>query len=256
MRLRTKTLIPILTICSLSLALPIKSQANNLFNTSSSNSYKSELPKQNTTYSENDFSVWGLIFAKYGVIPKKLTLTFVGEFRGYNNVSTFDMAHGFLGADYHICKYFTIGAGYHIFGNKIPSSSDYFFMHGPELSAMGLYSVAGFSFILLERFNPFWLYINPDKPTLDMQIRNLAMIKYHIPNTIISPLIGVEPFVQLNNTHKWEVGDLAEIRYMLGADFKFNKHNSLCVKGILVNKGAVKPTLYRYTICLDYILSF
>lgn len=204
----------------------------------------------------HDLSAWGLINARYGVIPKKLTLSLIGEFRSYTNLTTFDMAHSILGIDYHVCKYFTIGASYHVFGLRNATTDNFFLMHGPEVSAMGTYTHGNFNFMLLERVDFFFIPDGNGGCQQDFQIRNLAQVKYHIPGTIASPLIGIEPFVQLKDTQKWKAGSLIEVRYMIGSDFRLDKHNTISLKGMLVNKGMIRPDLFRYVVEIDYIITF
>ncbi len=205
--------------------------------------------------SETDFSVWGLVFAKISLVPQKLNLNIVEEFRYYNDVTTFDLHHTSLGLNSNVHRNLNIGMNYHIFQLR-RSSGEYYMMHGPELQVLGHHSFNGFTISLLERLGYYYAQIegNPTASLEHFELRNLLTLKYKIGNTRFTPFVAVEPFVKLNGD---DFGKWTEVRYLAGTEIKLNAHNVISIRAALVNKNAFKDIyINRFVLGIDYIVSF
>ncbi|MBN1950574.1 MAG: DUF2490 domain-containing protein [Bacteroidales bacterium] len=87
--------------------------------------------------------------------------------------------------------------------------------------------------------NPEWVW------------RNRIRVYYNIPHFPINPSLSVETFYQLNNPDR---NRFSQMRYKLALDYKLNKHNKVCLYGLIDQELDSEPI--RYVGGLKYIFSF
>ncbi len=193
----------------------------------------SEIIAQNSTT-----GVWSTATIEYGY--KKWDFGGELEFRGRGIYDTLYRMSFQPEVSYAIIKPLEIGFSYTLINFYDAKYDDYQIRNRFTPFIQGKLKADRFSFSLREKYEITYkdesdrikkngkidtYKLNPEKVW-----RNKLKIDYNIPGVKLEPFVSAESFYQLNNP---DGNRFEKIRYVVGLEYKFNKHHSIDISGIL-----------------------
>lgn len=190
-------------------------------------------------YAQNEsYGIWTNAVAEYG--KKKWDFAAELEFRNRGLYDTLYRTSFQPEFAYAIIKPLEIGFSYTIMSFYDAKYDDNQVRHRVTPFIQGKLKAGRFGFSLREKYEVTYkdesdrvkesgkidtYKMNPEKAW-----RNKLKVNYDIPGIKLEPFVSAETFYQLNNP---DGNRLEKIRYILGLEYKINKHHSVDISGIL-----------------------